>query len=131
MFALLLLGGFAHGNDPMTIERLRQDFTKIVAHLDYDHDGRVSRNEWYNAPELAVPGAMAPLSASDRIEKKLFAIGDFKNEDTNQDKFVTVDELVASREPIFRCLDANGDGMVTSVESAASKNKCMSAKKYR
>ena len=121
MFSFMLATMFAHNQDPITIARLRADFTRIVAHLDENHDGEVSKREWYDAPELAVPGAVAPLSASDKKEKRLLAIGDFKDEDTDHDGFVTVEELVRSRESIFHCLDANGDGSVTAAESAAAK----------
>jgi hypothetical protein len=109
---------------PITLAKMRHQFEVMLAADDRDHDHRISRAEGDRLFGVAYSPTHVALTAANRAAFKRDFAEEFTREDENHDGFLTVDEMVQSRVPDFRCMDANHDGSVTKTEVGAAMARC-------
>jgi Ca2+-binding EF-hand superfamily protein len=109
---------------PMERTELVELFQVMVAGMDRDHDGRVSRAEWV---EIMAGTGEADRALPVRMSFDAPPAEVFREMDSNADGLLTVGEFGRSMLANFDCLDADHDGVVRPAEAAAGRARCAAA----
>src|SRR5205085_4717218 len=116
-------------DEPLGLPEVRVDLVdalrSLMATIDGDHDGRLSRAEWsaatsrggdsYSETDRASPIRMSIAAPPDEV---------FRDWDSNADGLVSFEEF--AREPLasFDCVDADHDGIVQPAEQETERSRC-------
>ena len=112
---------------PMARTDLIAAFRQMIAAIDGDHDGRLSRAEWSEtASEERATDSDADRAIPIRIALGAPAEHVFRDLDSNNDGLLSFEEFV--REPLasFDCMDVDHDGIVQPTETEAGMTRCAS-----
>ena len=130
MISLFILAAAAaakpHATAPDTSTRagLIASYENLLKRVDTDGDGKASRAEWEVMVDASPILQSLSLSQAQRETLKASLMSEFDRNDSDKDRMLTLDELIAK--PLFRfaCVDANHDGKATQAEIAANMERC-------
>ena len=108
-------------------EGLRENYERVIAAWDKNHDQRLSRAEWADMLDFWQQKRLqGPAPPSNMADLRSVFMGQFDKADTNHDGAISVDELL--REPLatFKCMDTDQDGTISDVEVFDSMQRCAS-----
>jgi len=102
----------------------------IIKHTYKDGEGKLSRSEAHTMFDSFFRG-IAQSNADGQAHPELMTqrqemSGFYARQDTNQDGYLTLDELLTGPLATFDCMDVNHDARVTKEEVLGGMNRCPS-----
>ncbi len=122
LLVLALASAVPPAEEPIMARMARTDLVEVseimIAGMDGDHDGRVSRAEWRRVMTSPARGLPIRMSFDASPEEA------FLDMDRNADGLLSAEEFARPMLASFDCFDADHDGLVQPAEDAAGRIRC-------
>ncbi|HEX8214803.1 MAG TPA: hypothetical protein VF582_04950 [Allosphingosinicella sp.] len=121
---LLFASCSTFGGDEATRTSLTSHYASVLAAHDADGDEKLSRAETEAMIEIVFPKDRPAAVNSAELRERV--IGDYAAQDTDQDGYLTLVELLKDPLATFDCMDVNSDDRLSSREIDSGMSRCAS-----